>query len=73
MQAEADTIQLMGFYTYKTMETPGTGHYMNSTTPKNAVCFQSFVTEQYNPPQLQESGAVCKAPFHLKFDMQYLE
>jgi len=50
MQAEADTIQLMGFYTYKTMETPGTGRDMNSTTPKNAVCFQSFVTEQYNLP-----------------------
>jgi hypothetical protein len=49
MQAEADTIQLMGFYTYKTMETPGTGRYMNSTTPNNLVCFQSFVTEQYNP------------------------
>jgi len=39
MQAEAHTIQLMGLYTYKTMETPGTGRYMNSTTPN-----QSFVT-----------------------------
>jgi len=46
MHEEADTIQLMGFYTYTTMETTGTGRYMNSTTPNNVVCFQSFVTEQ---------------------------
>jgi len=49
-QAEAETIQLMCFYTYKTMETPDTGRYMNSTTPNNVECFQSFVTEQYNLP-----------------------